>query len=212
MASGRALVAIPANEDNPHLAHASDELDGGAEISRYTSVSSRHATPAGARLGPYEILGPLGAGGMGEVYRARDTRLGRDVAVKILPAHLSQKPEARERFEREARAISSLNHPHICTLYDVGREGDADYFVMELLEGETLASRLARGPLKLDEALRVGAQIADALAAAHKKGIVHRDLKPGNVALTKSGAKVLDFGVAKRRDERSPKRRRARRR
>jgi Tol biopolymer transport system component len=138
---------------------------------------------------------------MGEVYRAKDTRLGRDVAVKILPAHLSQKPELRERFEREARAISSLNHPYICTLYDVGREGDADYLVMELLGGETLASRLARGPLRLDEALTVAAQIADALAAAHKQGIVHRDLKPANVALTKSGAKVLDFGVAKLRDE-----------
>jgi eukaryotic-like serine/threonine-protein kinase len=125
---------------------------------------------------------------MGEVYRAKDTRLGRDVAVKILPAHASQKPEARERFEREARAISSLNHPHICTLYDVGREGDADYFVMELLDGETLASRLTRGPLKLDEALKIAAQIADALAAAHKKGIVHRDLKPGNVALTRSSS------------------------
>jgi Tol biopolymer transport system component len=157
--------------------------------------------PPGARLGPYEILGPLGAGGMGEVYRAKDTRLGRDVAVKILPAHASQNAQARERFEREARAISSLNHTHICTLYDVGREGDADYFVMELLEGETLASRLTRGPLKLDEALKIAAQIADALAAAHKKGVVHRDLKPGNVSLTKVGAKVLDFGVAKRRDE-----------
>jgi serine/threonine protein kinase/Tol biopolymer transport system component len=156
---------------------------------------------SGARLGPYEIVGPLGAGGMGEVYRAKDTRLGRDVAVKILPAHLSEKAEVRERFEREARAISSLNHPHICTLYDIGREGDADYFVMELLDGESLAARLERGPLKLDEALRIGAQIADALAAAHKQGIVHRDLKPGNVALTKSGAKVLDFGVAKLRDE-----------
>ena len=155
----------------------------------------------GARLGPYEILGPLGAGGMGEVYRAKDTRLGRDVAVKILPAHLSQRPESRERFEREARAISSLNHPGICVLYDVGREGDADYLVMELLDGETLASRLARGPVKLEEALRIGAQIADALAAAHRKGIIHRDLKPANVALTKSGAKVLDFGIAKLRDE-----------
>jgi Tol biopolymer transport system component len=138
---------------------------------------------------------------MGEVYRAKDTRLGRDVAVKILPAHLSENTEVRERFEREARAISSLNHPHICTLFDIGREGDADYFVMELLDGETLASRLERGPLRLDEALRVAAQIADALAAAHKQGIVHRDLKPGNIALTKSGAKVLDFGVAKLRDE-----------
>src|SRR5882672_74255 len=156
---------------------------------------------AGDRLGPYQIVGPLGAGGMGEVYRAKDTRLGRDVAIKILPAHLSENAEVRERFEREARAISSLNHPHICTLYDIGREGSADYFVMELLEGESLASRLERGPMKLDEALRVAAQIADALAAAHKQGIVHRDLKPGNVVLTKSGAKVLDFGIAKRRDE-----------
>jgi Tol biopolymer transport system component len=155
----------------------------------------------GARLGPYEIVGPLGAGGMGEVYRAKDTRLGRDVAVKILPAHLSENAEVRERFEREARAISSLNHPHICTLYDIGREGAADYFVMELLDGESLAARLERGPLKLDEALKIGAQIADALAAAHRAGIVHRDLKPGNVALTKAGAKVLDFGVAKLRDE-----------
>ena len=159
------------------------------------------ALTPGHRLGPYEILGPLGAGGMGEVYRAKDTRLGRDVAVKILPAHLSDNPEVRERFEREARAISSLNHPHICTLFDIGREGDADYFVMELLDGETLAVRLERGPIKLDEALKIGAQIAEALAAAHKQGIVHRDLKPGNVALTKTGAKVLDFGVAKLRDE-----------
>ena len=140
----------------------------------------------GHRLGPYEILGPLGAGGMGEVYRAKDTRLGREVAVKILPAHLSENAEVRERFEREARAISSLNHPHICTLYDIGREGDADYFVMELLDGETLAVRLERGPIKLDEALKIGAQIAEALAAAHKQGIVHRDLKPGNIALTKT--------------------------
>ena len=159
------------------------------------------ALDSGTRLGPYEILGPLGAGGMGEVYRAKDTRLGRDVAVKILPAHLSKNAEVRERFEREARAISSLNHPHICTLYDIGRDGDADYFVMELLDGESLAARLERGPLKLDEALKVAAQIAEALAAAHKQGIVHRDLKPGNIALTRSGAKVLDFGVAKLRDE-----------
>jgi len=153
------------------------------------------------RLGPYEILGPLGAGGMGEVYRAKDTRLGRDVAVKILPAHLSSNADLRERFEREARAISSLNHPHICTLYDVGREGDADYLVMELLEGETLAARLERGPLRIDEALKIAAHIAAALAAAHKQGIVHRDLKPGNVVVTKAGAKVLDFGIAKLRDE-----------
>ncbi len=138
---------------------------------------------------------------MGEVYRAKDTRLGRDVAVKILPAHLSSSADLRERFEREARAISSLNHPHICTLYDVGREGDADYLVMELLDGETLAARLEHGPLRVDEALKIAAQIADALAAAHKQGIVHRDLKPANVVVTKTGAKVLDFGVAKLRDE-----------
>jgi len=138
---------------------------------------------------------------MGEVYRAKDTRLGRDVAVKILPAHLSQNTEVRERFEREARAISSLNHPHICTLYDIGRDGDADYFVMELLDGEPLSARLDRGPMKPDEALRIGAQVADGLAAAHRQGIVHRDLKPGNVVLTKSGAKILDFGVAKLREE-----------
>jgi Tol biopolymer transport system component len=156
---------------------------------------------AGAHLGPYEILGPLGAGGMGEVYRAKDTRLGRDVAIKILPAHLSENVEVRERFEREARAISSLNHPNICTLYDIDREGDVDYFVMELLDGETMAARLERGPMKLDEALKIGAQVADGLAAAHKQGIIHRDLKPGNIALTRSGAKILDFGVAKLRDE-----------
>jgi serine/threonine protein kinase len=156
---------------------------------------------AGSKLGPYEITGPLGAGGMGEVYRAKDTRLGRDVAVKILPAHLSDNSEVRERFEREARAISSLNHPHICTLFDVGRDGQADYFVMELLEGESLSTRLERGPMKLDEALKVGAQIADGLAAAHRQGLVHRDLKPGNVVLTKAGAKILDFGVAKLKEE-----------
>ncbi len=154
----------------------------------------------GDRLGPYEIIGPLGAGGMGEVYRAKDTRLGRDVAIKILPAHLSTNPEVRERFEREARAISSLSHPNICTLFDVGRDGDADYFVMELLDGESLAARLERGPMKLDEVVKTGAQIADGLAAAHKQGLIHRDLKPGNVVLTKSGAKILDFGVAKLRD------------
>ncbi|HZE88868.1 MAG TPA: protein kinase [Verrucomicrobiae bacterium] len=160
----------------------------------------------GTRLGPYEVLAPIGAGGMGEVYRARDTRLGRDVAVKALPEHLASSPEARERFEREAKAISSLNHPNICTLHDVGTEGATGYLVMELLEGETLMSRLARGPMPRDEALPIAAQIADALDKAHRKGIVHRDLKPGNVMLTKSGAKVLDFGVAKLRDETSPAR------
>ena len=152
---------------------------------------------AGARLGPYEILSPLGAGGMGEVYRARDTRLGRDVAVKVLPAHLSTDPERRERFEREAKAVSSLSHPHVCALHDVGREGDVDYLVMELLEGETLQDRLARGALPTEQVLRYGAEIGDALDAAHRKGIVHRDLKPGNVMLTKTGVKLLDFGLAR---------------
>ena len=153
--------------------------------------------PAGTRFGPYEIVAPLGAGGMGEVYRARDTRLGRDVAIKVLPAHLSASPEARQRFEREARAISQLTHAHICTLYDVGSESGTEYLVMELLEGETLAARLARGPLPLDQALRCGQEIAGALDQAHRLGIVHRDLKPANVMLTKSGVKLLDFGLAK---------------
>jgi eukaryotic-like serine/threonine-protein kinase len=151
----------------------------------------------GTKFGPYEILAPLGAGGMGEVYRARDTRLGRDVAIKVLPQHLSANPEVRARFEREAMAISSLNHPHICTLHDVGREGDTHYLVMELVEGETLADRLAKGPLPLDQMMKFGAEIADALAKAHRAGIVHRDLKPGNVMLTKSGSKLLDFGLAR---------------
>src|SRR6266571_2250103 len=152
---------------------------------------------ANTRLGPYEILTPLGAGGMGEVYRARDTRLGRDVAIKVLPQHLTSSPEVRARFEREARTVSSLNHPHICTLHDIGREGDTDYLVMELVEGETLADRLAAGPLPALEALRIGIEIADALDKAHRAGIVHRDLKPGNIMLAKSGAKLMDFGLAR---------------
>jgi hypothetical protein len=151
----------------------------------------------GTRLGPYEITTPLGAGGMGEVYRAKDTRLGREVAIKILPGHLSADPAARARFEREARSVSSLNHPHVCTLHDVGREGDTDFLVLELLEGETLAARIARGPLPTADVLRIGAQIADALDRAHRAGVIHRDLKPGNVMLTKAGAKLLDFGLAR---------------
>ena len=152
---------------------------------------------SGTRLGPYEIAVPLGAGGMGEVYRARDTRLGREVAVKVLPQHMSSSAEVRARFEREARTVSSLNHPHICTLHDVGREGDIDYLVMELVEGETLAERLARGALPPAEVLRIGTQIADALERAHRAGVVHRDLKPGNVMLTRAGAKLMDFGLAR---------------
>jgi serine/threonine protein kinase/Tol biopolymer transport system component len=152
---------------------------------------------AGSRLGPYELQAPIGAGGMGEVWRGRDTRLDRSVAVKILPAGFAEDVERRQRFEREAKTISSLNHPHICTLFDVGHEGDAHFLVMELVEGESLADRLQKGPLPLDQVVKFGAQVADALSAAHKQGIVHRDLKPGNVMLTKSGAKLLDFGLAR---------------
>ena len=155
------------------------------------------ALSAGTRLGPYELLAPIGAGGMGEVYRARDTRLERTVAVKVLPSHLAASPDSRQRFEREARTISQLSHPHICALYDVGREGETEYLVMEYLEGETLADRLARGPLPIEQVLRYGREIADALAKAHRQGIVHRDLKPGNVMITASGVKLLDFGLAK---------------
>jgi Tol biopolymer transport system component len=152
---------------------------------------------AGSRLGPYEILAPIGAGGMGEVYKAKDTRLERTVAVKVLPSHMSASPEVRQRFEREAKTISQLSHPHICALYDVGREGETEYLVMELLEGETLSDRLVKGPLPLEQTLRYGTEIAGALDKAHRQGIVHRDLKPGNVMLTKSGVKLLDFGLAK---------------
>jgi Tol biopolymer transport system component len=152
---------------------------------------------AGSRLGPYELTAPIGAGGMGEVWRGRDTRLDRSVAVKILPTGFAEDEERRQRFEREAKTISSLNHPHICTLFDVGHEGESHFLVMELLEGESLADRLQKGPLPLDQVVKFGAQVADALSVAHKQGIVHRDLKPGNVMLTKTGAKLLDFGLAR---------------
>jgi Tol biopolymer transport system component len=151
----------------------------------------------GTRLGPYEIQEPLGAGGMGEVYRARDTRLERVVAIKILPAHLSSDPVRKQRFEREAKAISGLNHPHICVLHDIGQQDGIDYLVMECVEGETLAKRLEKGPLPVEQVLKCGAQIADALDKAHRSGIAHRDLKPGNIMLTPTGAKLLDFGLAK---------------
>jgi serine/threonine protein kinase len=151
---------------------------------------------SGSRLGAYEILSPLGAGGMGEVYRARDTRLDRAVAVKVVGDALAGDAEAKQRFQREARAISALSHPHICALFDVGEHAGTAYLVLEFLEGETLADRIKRGPLPLEQLLQIGAQIADALHAAHKRGIVHRDLKPGNVMLTSAGAKLLDFGLA----------------
>src|SRR5260221_350437 len=176
----------------------------------------------GLRLGPYEITAALGAGGMGEVYKARDTRLDRTVAVKVLPASLATDPERKERFEREARAVSALNHPNICTLYDIGQAvvsrqssvagqqspatshqppaagGETiQFLVMELIEGESLESRLTKGPLPLDQVLRLGTEMADALSKAHRHGIVHRDLKPANVMLTKQGSKLLDFGLAR---------------
>ena len=151
----------------------------------------------GRRFGTYEITARLGAGGMGEVYRARDTRLDRTVAIKILPEHLSSNPQLRERFDREAKAVSSLSHPHICPLYDVGHQDGIYYLVMEHLEGETLASRLKKGPLPPERAVEYAIQIADALDTAHRHGVIHRDLKPGNIMLTKTGAKVLDFGLAK---------------
>jgi Tol biopolymer transport system component len=152
---------------------------------------------SGTRLGPYEIQAAIGAGGMGEVYKARDTRLDRSVAIKVLPAHVSADPERRARFEREAKTIAGLNHPHICTLYDVGEHEGSTFLVMEHLTGETLAQRLEKGPLPPEQALTVTTEIADALAAAHRQGVIHRDLKPGNVMLTKAGTKLLDFGLAK---------------
>lgn len=158
---------------------------------------SQHRLAPGLELGPYVIEARLGAGGMGEVYRAKDKRLQRDVALKVLSWQMADSPGLRQRLEREAKVISSLNHPHICTLYDIGRQEEIDYLVMEFLEGDTLAQRLKRGALPLAKVLEFAIQIAGALAAAHAAGIVHRDLKPGNIMLTKSGAKLLDFGLAK---------------
>ena len=152
---------------------------------------------SGTTLGPYEIVAPLGAGGMGEVYTARDTRLDRTVAIKVLPEHVAADPDLKQRFEREAKTVAALNHPHICTLYDIGSQDGIDFLVMEYLEGETLAQRLEKGALPLDQALQIAIEIADALDKAHRQGIVHRDLKPGNIMLTRSGAKLLDFGLSR---------------
>lgn len=155
------------------------------------------ALPTGTRLGPYEILSPLGAGGRGEVYRAKDTRLDRTVAIKVLSSHFSSNPQLKQRMEREARAISALQHANICTLHDIGAQDGTDFLVMEYLEGQTLAARLEKGPLPLDQVLKVGTELAQALDKAHRQGIIHRDLKPANIMLTKAGAKLLDFGLAK---------------
>ncbi len=156
--------------------------------------------PSGTRLGHYEIIDLIGAGGMGEVYKARDPRLNRTVAVKVLLKAVSEKPEASARFEREARTIAGVHHPHICVVYDVGRQDNTDFLVMEFLEGETLASCLERGRLPLNQALKFAMEIADALDKAHRNGVTHRDLKPGNIMITRDGVKLLDFGLAKLRD------------
>jgi eukaryotic-like serine/threonine-protein kinase len=155
------------------------------------------ALTSGTKLGPYEIQSPLGAGGMGEVYRARDTRLDRTVAIKVLPSHLSDDPALKQRMEREAKAISALQHANICTLHDIGSQDGTDFLVMEYLEGQTLAERLGKGALPLDQVLKIGTEIAQALEKAHQQGIIHRDLKPANIMLTKAGAKLMDFGLAK---------------
>src|SRR5712691_11225829 len=174
----------------------------------------------GTRLGPYEVVAPHGAGGMGEVWKARDTRLERSVAIKVLPAEFAENAQLKLRFEREAKTISQLNHPHICTLYDVGETDlsvgagtlagaappglpaphKVPYLVMELLDGESLADKLTKGPLPIEQVLRYGIEIAEALEKAHKAGVVHRDVKPSNIMITKSGAKLLDFGLAKTSD------------
>jgi serine/threonine-protein kinase len=177
-----ALLAEPSAETLPPLEHP---------------PWARPVVTVGQSLGPYVVVAPIGAGGMGEVYKARDTRLGRTVAIKVLPPGLAADPERRRRFEQEARAVAALSHPHICTIHDVGHAAEIDFLVMEHLDGQTLAHRLQRGALPIGEAIEIGIQIADALAAAHRAHIVHRDVKPGNVMLTRSGAKLLDFGLAK---------------
>jgi eukaryotic-like serine/threonine-protein kinase len=211
-----ALERAPA-ERHAYLDQACNELDVRREVESLIAAheqgqSSFLAEPAlqpkqpaiGSRLGAYEILAKIGSGGMGEVYKARDARLNRIVAIKILPDHLADRAEHRERFDREARVIAGLNHPHICTLYDIGRQDGAAYLVMEYLEGETLAQRLAKGPLPLEQVLRYSIEISDALDKAHHQGVTHRDLKPGNIMLTKTGTKLLDFGLAKLQPEASP--------
>ena len=171
-------------------------LNWSEELNRLVPTNQMPFSP-GTTLGPYSVTAKIGAGGMGEVYKARDTRLDRTVAIKVLPEHVATDPELKQRFEREAKTVAALSHPHICTLHDIGSQDGIDFLVMEYLDGETLAQRLEKGALPLDHALQIAIQIADALDKAHRQGIVHRDLKPGNIMLTKSGAKLLDFGLAK---------------
>jgi len=189
----RELEALIAAHEQANSFLASPALEVAAQgIEQHQAQSL-----VGRSLGPYRILALLGAGGMGEVYKASDTRLNRTVAIKVLPQHVSGDQEFRQRFEREARTVASLSHPHICSVFDVGRQDGTDYLVMEYLDGETLSTRLQRGPLPLDQALHISIEVAEALDVAHRLGIVHRDLKPGNIMLTKSGAKLLDFGLAR---------------
>ena len=155
------------------------------------------ALEVGTRLGPYTVIAKIGDGGMGQVWQATDTQLNRTVAIKVLPEHVASDPDLKQRFEREAKTISSLNHPHICTLHNIGSQDGIDFLVMEHLDGDTLAQRVQKGALPLDQTLTVAVEIADALDKAHRQGITHRDLKPGNIMLTKAGAKLLDFGLAK---------------
>ena len=195
------FLAKACKGDKPLLLAVESYLAAAEEVSDFLEPTNLATLAEGSRLGRYEILELLGAGGMGEVYRARDTRLQREVAIKILPAELAEDAETRSRMEREARILAGLSHPHICTLYDLEHEGGRDLLTMEVLDGETLAQRLEDGPLPLEEALRYGAEIAGALEEAHRHGVIHRDLKPGNVMLTgrgpRSTTKLLDFGIAK---------------
>ncbi len=195
--AGAFIENSPSDIAAQFLAEEEHELLPDGKLGQYEIGAENQVSLIGRQIGHYQIVTRIGAGGMGEVYRAIDTRLNRTVAIKVLSAQLSLRPDLRKRFEREAKAISNLNHPNICTLHDIGQAEGFDYLVMEYLEGETLAQRLKKGPLPTEQLLKVAIEIAMALDQAHRKGVVHRDLKPGNIMLTKTGAKLLDFGLAK---------------